>query len=55
MTITEYINKLHEWAKDIGPEDEVEISPMRLISVIDPNLSTTLSNILYLGKINDNS
>ena len=55
MTIAEYINKLHEWAKDIGPEDEVEISPMRLISVIDPNLSTTLSNILYFGKINDNN
>jgi len=55
MTIAEYINKLHEWAKDIGPEDKVEVSPMRLISVIDPNLSITLSNILYSGKINDNN
>jgi hypothetical protein len=55
MTITEYINKLHEWAKDIGPEDEVEISPIRLISVIDPNLSTALYTILYSGKINDNN
>ncbi len=55
MTITEYINKLHEWAKDIGPEDKVEISPMRLIEVIDPCLSITLTNILYYGKLNDNN
>ena len=52
MTVTEYINRLHEWTKDIGPEDEVEVSPMRLINALDPNLSEALSSILYLGKIN---
>jgi hypothetical protein len=35
MTITEFINKLKEWASDIGPEDEVEITPYRLLTVYD--------------------
>ena len=31
MSVTEYIEKLREWTKDIGPENEVQVSPSRLL------------------------
>lgn len=31
MSVTEYIEKLREWAMYIGPENEVQVSPSRLL------------------------
>jgi hypothetical protein len=37
MSVTEYIEKLKEWTKDIGPENEVQVSPSRLLMAYDSN------------------
>ena len=55
MTVSEYIEKLHEYTKHIGPENEVEVSPIRLMAVMDSKLSETFINMIFKGKISDNN
>lgn len=53
MTVTEFIEKLHKWAAIIGPEDKVEITPVRLLGIFDPIFPLLLFDIYHFGKITD--
>lgn len=44
MSVTEYIKKLSELTKDMGPENEVQVSPSRLLIAYDPNYWKELVN-----------
>lgn len=53
MTVSEYINKVHEWVKDIGPEDEVEITPSRLLFIYNTKDWKSLIHYFYTGYDNN--